>query len=197
MGHSDLKIAGESLARALDARQPPDIQQQAIRAIERIGDPRGAELLVKRETWPRFTPQIREAAVAALVTKPAMTEVLFAAIKAGAISPLEISSTRRAQLLKHADVAMRKEAEGIFQQVESGDRMKIYQRLRAGFTPGQDSASGSAVFARACAACHTHRGKGGNVGPDLTGLRNQPADAILLHIIVPNYEVAPNYRRQP
>ena len=35
---------------------------------------------------------------------------------------------------------------------------------------------------------------GGKVGPDITGIRNQPADAILLHILVPNYEVAPNYQ---
>ncbi len=194
LGHGDFAAAGEVLSGALDSRQPPEIQQQAIRTIERIGDPRGAELLVKKETWPRFTPQIREAAVAALTAKPAMTAVLFAAIKAGVISPLEISSTRRAQLLKHIDAAVRREAEGIFQQVEAGDRMKVYQRLRTGFTPGNDLTSGSAAFARACAACHTHRGKGGSVGPDLTGLRNQPADAILLHIIVPNYEVAPNYQ---
>ncbi len=194
LGHGDFGTASEALARALDSRQPPEIQQQAIRTVERLGDPRGAELLVKRENWARYTPQVREAAVAALGGKAAMTAVLFSAINAGAVSPLEISSTRRAALLKHADVAMRKEAEAIFQQVESGDRMKIYQRLRTGFTPGKDLASGRAAYARACAACHTFRGQGGTVGPDLSGLRNQPADAILLHIIAPNYEVAPNYQ---
>ena len=47
---------------------------------------------------------------------------------------------------------------------------------------------------KACSACHTHHGVGGKVGPDLSGIRNQPADAILLHILVPNYEVAPNYQ---
>jgi putative heme-binding domain-containing protein len=31
------------------------------------------------------------------------------------------------------------------------------------------------------------------VGPDLTGIRNQPADVILLHIIVPEYEINPIY----
>jgi putative heme-binding domain-containing protein len=31
------------------------------------------------------------------------------------------------------------------------------------------------------------------VGPDLTGLRNQPADALLLHLLVPNREIYPNY----
>ena len=31
------------------------------------------------------------------------------------------------------------------------------------------------------------------MGPDLTGIRNQPADALLLHIIVPDYEITPGY----
>ena len=31
------------------------------------------------------------------------------------------------------------------------------------------------------------------VGPDLTGIRNQPADVLLLHIIVPEYEIMPVY----
>ena len=194
LSHADFNLAGEAIGRAIDARQPPEIQQQAIRTVERLGDPRGAELLVKKENWSRYTPQVRETAVTALGGKAAMTAVLFSAIKSGAVSPLEISSTRRAALLKHADAAMRKEAEMIFQQVESGDRMKLYQRLRTGFTPGKDLASGRAAFVRACAACHTFRGQGGTIGPDLSGLRNQPADAILLHIIVPSYEVAPNYQ---
>ncbi|MDP3068818.1 MAG: c-type cytochrome [Opitutaceae bacterium] len=194
LGYGTIATAGQALGRALDARQSPEIQQQAIRAIERIGDPRGAELLMAQENWPRYTPPVREAAVAALAAKPALTAVLFAAIKGGTVSPLEISSTRRAQLLKHSDAAMRKAAEAIFQQVEAGDRMKVYQRLRTGFVPGTDVASGRAAFARACAACHTFRGQGSLVGPDLSGLRHQPADAILLHIIVPNYEVAPSYQ---
>jgi putative heme-binding domain-containing protein len=32
------------------------------------------------------------------------------------------------------------------------------------------------------------------VGPDLTGVKRQPADALLLHIVVPNYEVLPAYQ---
>ena len=30
--------------------------------------------------------------------------------------------------------------------------------------------------------------------PDLSGIRNQPADAILLHVLVPRYEIAPGYQ---
>ncbi len=31
------------------------------------------------------------------------------------------------------------------------------------------------------------------MGPDLTGIRNQPGEVILLHIVVPEYEINPIY----
>ncbi|HSI78572.1 MAG TPA: c-type cytochrome, partial [Lunatimonas sp.] len=59
--------------------------------------------------------------------------------------------------------------------------------------PG-DPVSGKGVFEKTCSSCHTYAGEGGEVGPDLTGVNNQPGDALLLHTIVPNYEVLPAYQ---
>ncbi|MFZ9747967.1 MAG: PVC-type heme-binding CxxCH protein [Opitutaceae bacterium] len=185
------------LARAaalLDARQAPEVQLQFVRALERLGDARGAELLVRAETWSRYTPQVREAAVAALAAKPAMTRVLFAAIDRGTVRAPEISSVRRAALLKQGNAELRAEAQRLFASLEGGDRMEVYRKAKAGLDPRAPAAAGAAPFARACSACHTFNGVGGKVGPDLTGVGNQPAEALLLHILAPNYEVAPAYQ---
>ena len=181
-------------AALLDARQAPELQLQFVRALERLGDARGAELLVRTETWSRFTPQVREAAVAALAAKPAMTRVLFAAIDRGTVRAPEISSVRRAALLKQGNAELRAEAQRLFASLEGGDRMEVYRKAKAALDPRAPAAAGAAPFARACSACHTFNGVGGKVGPDLTGVGNQPADALLLHILVPNYEVAPAYQ---
>lgn len=194
LGYTDMDFAGAALGRLLDARQPPEIQLQAVRALERLGHARGGALLAAKENWTRYTPSIREAVVAALTSRPAMIEALFAAIKAGVIQPAEISSIRRTQLLKHADAAVQKGAEAIFKDLEGGDRMQVYRTYRDLLDKNVDLARGREAYVRACSACHTFRGEGGKVGPDLTGVRNQPADAILLHILVPNYEVAPSYQ---
>jgi putative heme-binding domain-containing protein len=55
------------------------------------------------------------------------------------------------------------------------------------------SASGREVFARACATCHRYQAEGAQVGPDLTGVRNQPGDALLLHILFPDAEIYLGY----
>ncbi|MDO8545613.1 MAG: HEAT repeat domain-containing protein [Opitutaceae bacterium] len=194
LGYTDMDFAGAALTQLLDARQPPELQLQAVRAFERLGDPRGGAILIKKENWTRYTPAIREAVVAALTSKPPLIEVLFDAIRGGVIAAPEISSVRRTQLLKHANAEVKKGAEAIFKEIEGGDRMKVYRTYRELLNTNVDVARGREAFVRACSACHTYEGQGGKVGPDLSGVRNQPADALLLHILVPNYEVAPSYQ---
>jgi putative heme-binding domain-containing protein len=194
LGHAPFERGLGALGPLLDARQAPELQLQVVRALERSGDARGAEMLADAGRWSRYTPQVREAAVAALVSKPAMAKVLFAAIERGAIRPTDISSTRRSQLMKHANADVKAAAMRLFQSLEGGDRMAVYRDHKAVLAEASDAARGAPVFARACSACHSFRGAGGKVGPDLTGMRNQPADALLLHILVPNYEVMPAYQ---
>lgn len=195
LGYADAASAGPVLTGLLAPRHPAEVQLQAVKAIESIGDPETARALVAAERWRSYTPQVREAVLAAVTGKPALVPVLFDALDAVAIAPTEISSVKRGQLLKHALPAVRERAAAAFRTLEGGDRMAVYRSFRdvAGSATA-DAKAGAAAFARSCSACHTYRGNGGRVGPDLTGLKNQPADAILLHILVPNYEVLPSYQ---
>ena len=194
LSYTEYSRGGAPLGALLGGGQPLELQLQAIKALERFGDPRGATLLLQAQNWTRYTPQVREAVISTLVAKPKMTEVMFAAIKSGAIKPAEISSSRRTRLLKHNDAAIRGVAEALFSGLDGGDRMAVYRAHRDILSQPADAARGGKVFERACSACHAYNGVGGKVGPELTGIRNQPADALLLHIIVPNLEVAPGYQ---
>jgi putative membrane-bound dehydrogenase-like protein len=193
LGSSDFGRAGALLGELLDPRQPPALQLQAVRALERLGDPRGGALLVEPANWVRYTPQIRAAVVSTLTSKPALAGVMFAAIERGTVKASDIPSTRRTQLLKHADAKVRAAAEAAFKKLEGSDRMQVYQSYRDILQPPADAAKGAEPFVRACSACHTYNGVGGKVGPDLAGVRNQSEEALLLHILVPNHEITPGY----
>ena len=71
--------------------------------------------------------------------------------------------------------------------------MKAYERARAALALQGHPANGGKVFAANCAPCHRLDREGHNVGPDLFGIRNQPKETILLHIVHPNYEIAAGF----
>jgi len=71
--------------------------------------------------------------------------------------------------------------------------MKAYEESKSVLALKADSGNGHAVFQKDCTPCHVFAGEGHIVGPDLTGIRNQPSDVILLHIVVPEYEIVPIY----
>src|SRR5262249_13041440 len=49
------------------------------------------------------------------------------------------------------------------------------------------------VFAKTCATCHRAEGSGNDVGPNLATVTNRSPEDLLVHILDPNREVAPNY----
>jgi putative heme-binding domain-containing protein len=173
---------------------PPDLLLEAISAFARLDDPRGAAVLLEKKTWSAYTPRIKSAVVAAVVSKPAFINELFLAIEKGTISGAELSSADRSRLITDKNVQISDRAKSLFKELEGGNRMEVYQEYRKALTAQVDAQLGKAVFQKACSACHTYKNEGGKVGPDLTGVKNQPADALLLHILVPNYEVLPAYQ---
>ena len=145
--------------------------------------------------WLAFTPQIRESVLSTLVVDENRIPVLLDAVEKGTITPAVVGSSRRSRLTSHRNAAIQQRARALFAAVDSGDRMKVYERLRGTvLTRAANEASGQRVFAAHCATCHAVAGTGAQVGPDLSGIRNQPADAILLHALVPDYEIAPGYQ---
>ena len=53
--------------------------------------------------------------------------------------------------------------------------------------------SGAHVYKNLCAACHVLKGQGTHIGPNLETVRGWGIDQIILNIVDPNREVAPNY----
>lgn len=194
LGFADFSRTSQALQQLLDARHPPDIQIAVIRALARQGDVRGGKMLTAKNVWAGYTPRVRSAAIAALVSKPVFVKVLFDAIESGIVPLTDIPSGNRQALMKNKHSDIRERALVLFKDLEEGDRMQVYESYRNIFDQPADAALGKAVFLKNCSTCHSYAGSGGKVGPDLTGVHNQPADALLLHTLVPNYEVYPAYQ---
>jgi len=194
LGYTDFERSHSALQKMMIPSTPPELLLEAISAFTRLDDPRGAAILLEKKAWSAYTPRVKSAAVAAVISKPSFINELFLAIEKSSIGGAELSSADRMRLISDKNVQISDRAKLLFKELEGGDRMTVYQEYKKALTAQVDAKLGKAVFQKACSACHTYQNVGGKVGPDLTGVKNQPADALLLHILVPNYEVLPAYQ---
>jgi putative membrane-bound dehydrogenase-like protein len=193
LGNADYAVAGQSLLQLINLQQPAEVQTAAVRALGRMPEPAVGAALVERGRWRSYTPAVTEAVVAAMLSQPRFIPNLLNAIEAGVVQPWALNPARRTQLTKNRDAAISQRAEALFKNMQGGDRMKVYEEYKPILAMPVDAKNGHTVFTRTCASCHVFAGEGAIVGPDLTGVRNQPAEALLLHILVPDAEIVPGF----
>ena len=192
LGHADWHTSGAILTRLLDPRQPVAVQLAAVRAIGQVREDAAAASLLAPARWQAYSPRVRDAVLTTMTGEERLVRLLLDAVEGRAVSPTSIGAARARRLTTHRDPAIRERARTLLGDVERG--APAYQRLRDAVLAKRGAVTrGAPVFATQCAACHTFEGRGGKVGPDLSGIGNQPADALLLHILAPDYEITPGY----
>ena len=181
--------ASAALLPVLVATEPAELQLAAVRSLLGLpGDTAASELLAPSR-WSALPPNTRGVVLGSLLAQPRHIRVLLAAIAAKQLPENVLSRAQRETLRNHKDDAIRDRAQQLFAAAETGDRMKAYEKARAVLTLPGNPANGHKMFATHCASCHRLDREGHNVGPDLFGIRNQPKETILLHVVHPNYEV--------
>ena len=193
LAHSDAATAGAALQSLIAPQTPNELQAAAVRALSQLPGAKAGEWFVERERWRSYTPPVRDAVLTAMLSQPALQLVLLEAVEKGVVQPWAVPANRRNPLLKHKDAAVAARAAKAFQPQVAADRMKVYEDHKAVLALPANAKNGKAVFVKTCAACHQFAGEGQRVGPELTGVRLQPAEAILLHILVPDAEIYPGF----
>lgn len=193
LGYGSFAEGGELLASLLQPRETQEIRHAAVQALGMMADPKVAEVLAAEEAWRLYTTPVRKAALATLLSRPERTAVLLSALESGSIQPWSIDPVSRRRLMTHKDEALKAQAVEIFSKVETSDRNAVYEDYKTIFDLDADPVSGREVFKNNCARCHKFAEDGFEVGPDLTGIRSQPRESILLHIIKPNSQVLEGY----
>lgn len=73
------------------------------------------------------------------------------------------------------------------------DRVAVIARFEPALGLKGDAAQGAVLVARLCLSCHYLQGRGLRVGPDLSGAGIRPADTLLIDLLDPSRQVAPDY----
>lgn len=191
-------LRGLSLGSVAEAQEPldrflhssePDFQRTALRVYSEFDDPRAGDSVLA--AWPKFGPELRRAAVEVLISRPELVKRLLTAIQDREIAPTEIDRTHIELLKKHADPAIRTQAEKLFGA--NARRADVVEAYRSVLEMQGSAVKGKELFAKNCAVCHRLENAGHEIGPNLAAMKNRGPESILLNVLDPNREVNPQY----
>jgi putative membrane-bound dehydrogenase-like protein len=190
---ADAATARQSLPDLLEARQPAAVQLGVIQALGEVLDRSAAQQLIAR--WRSMSPSVRREAIEVLFSRRDALLVLIDAIGRGAVPASDMDPGRLTALGRHRDPAVRTASRKILaaRGVSSRTRSDVLASSRAALTQSGNRNVGREVFRKVCATCHQAEGLGVEVGPNLATVANRSPEDLLVHILDPNREVAPNY----
>jgi putative heme-binding domain-containing protein len=191
VGQTGFATAGRVLAPLLGPAAPQEVQLAAVRALASMPETGVATLFLRR--WPELSPSLRSEVIARMLSRAAWRSALLDAIEAGKVPAAAIPPGRRDLLLADPDSAVRARARSLLSGSAPGSRKAAYDRYRAGLDLPADPNRGERVFERECMTCHKLGKRGQAVGPNLASVLRRTPEELLLHIIDPNREVAPDY----
>jgi putative membrane-bound dehydrogenase-like protein len=189
--YDEFAAVKDTLTALLDPKQPQEIQRAAIAVTGSFTAPETAAMLLAH--WRAQTPAIRSEVVVAMLGGRARVLPLLQAIDRGDIPANQIPFARRGLLLRSADAQVKELATKLFSDSAPGARKEVIARYQPALSMKGDAERGRKIFETACATCHRAGDIGKDVGPNLATIRGWNPDQVLINILDPNREVAPNF----
>lgn len=191
--HADWKVAGPALMTVAMSKDPLELRTVAIRAAASFNETEVTGSLLAAKRWAATPPTEREMTLAALLSLPAHVPRVLDAIESGALPKNALSAAQRTALSKSKDATVRDRVAKLLGAPADGDRMKAYEAEKVVLDLTPNPKHGGEIFKNVCSTCHRLNQEGHQVGPDLLDIRSQPKESILMHIVVPDFEIAPGF----
>ena len=207
---NDIESRQSAIRAIVDARAPVapsllqslfdqhDLAPEAIRGLASFDDPSTPNLLVK--AYGSLYPPGKEATIATMTSRPRYAAVLLKSIAEGLIDLGQVSVFQIRQMQSYPDDEIQRllgELWPNLRPIAEGKRDRIQSlrtALKTSLTGTTSLEAGKAVWQKSCAKCHTFRGEGGKIGPDITGSQRQNLDYLLENIVDPSATLLPAYK---
>ena len=166
--------------------------------LSKFDDPAIGKTLTAR--LGKVPAEMRKSLVGVLVSRPAWAHYLLDAVAAGQLKRSEIGASDARQIAAFKDDALQGQLKKVWGEVRATNEArqeliaKWKTKLSSTVMAQASPTSGREVFGQVCAACHKMYGKGGEIGPDLTGSDRRNLDYLLENIADPSAVVAPDFR---
>jgi putative heme-binding domain-containing protein len=177
----------ELLANLIAPQTAGDVQSAAVVALGRTHDERAAQVLLNK--WSACGPTLRQQVLDLLMSRPAWTAALLAAIEEKRLSSADIDAAHRQRLLESKNEEFRSRAAKLLAASINADRQRVVTEFDDVLRLTGDVSQGKKVFEKRCAVCHQLGGMGHAVGPDLAALSDKSSGSLLVAVLDPNRAV--------
>ena len=126
-----------------------------------------------------------------LSKRSARAAALLAAIEKKQVNSADIDAAQANVLRHHPDAQVRQAAARLLPPPLS--RESVLAAFRPALDLSGDTERGKKLYESRCISCHRAAGEGNAVGPDFVTVKNAGGEKLLLNILDPNREVAPQY----
>jgi putative membrane-bound dehydrogenase-like protein len=184
----------EAAAALLEPSSSSDLHRSVIEALGTTADPAVGPVLVA--ALPRLTAAPRDLALGQILKRVEWTGSLISEIEKKNFNPVLLGPAGIFRLKNHPNAGVAQKAAAAIEAVtgaENKAKDQIIAQLLPVITKKGDAVKGKALFVENCLKCHSYKGEGKNVGPDLTGMGAHGAAELIVHIVDPNRAVEPNY----
>ncbi|MDF1814440.1 MAG: c-type cytochrome [Verrucomicrobiales bacterium] len=179
--------------------QTRTLNETAVRGLGTLDDPETGKMLAAN--YRRFfRAQERATVIEALASRPAWAVSLLENLNDKNIPRTDLTPFHARQIAAFEDENLKRlltEKWGEIHQSDEAKKLRI-EELKSSLTPDvlakADLSQGRLHFQMLCAACHQLYGKGGMLGPDLTGSGRADLDYLLENIVDPGAVVSAEHR---
>jgi putative membrane-bound dehydrogenase-like protein len=199
LGEASADVAVPALLRVLALDQSSAEKRVALQVLGRFDTPAVAEGILQRygSTLPA-EHGVRTTAERVLASRPAWATRMLDDVDRAVIKARDVSPDVVQLLLEHGDSAIearvRRHWPRVATAVSDADLSSATRRIKAALAAGHGAPdAGATIYAERCGACHMLFGKGGSIGPDLSGYERQNVDFWIPAIVAPNLEIRDGY----
>ena len=171
----------------------PSLRLDVIQAIANYDKDPLAQLLISK--YNDFSTAEKQQAIQTLSSRPKYGWQLTQALKSQTISKKDVPPYAARQLLRVVGSGFIEVWGPIEQEPSLEKAYSKYQRMITEKTVETgNSINGEKIFQNTCGSCHKMYGKGGNIGPDLTGSNRGSIDYLLFNVLNPSGEIQEDYK---
>lgn len=198
LGEVEHKSSVPVLLEVLEKSRSGPVRREILAALPRYSDAQIAKAVLS--LYPAKLPEadgVRAAAHDLLASRPAWSLLLLKAIDEKKIDARLIPTEAVQKMQLHKDkevVALLAKHYGRVRAGTTEEKKREMLRLGKVLASGKgDAKSGAKVFTDVCAKCHKLFGKGGEVGPDLTGYERSSSLYWLENVVDPSAMIREEY----